>query len=996
MNSARRKPRREILLYDDPVDCGICTITSAHSKPHKPHHFNNNRSTHSSFTPSTTRLVTEVHHSRYPTLGLYGLFIGDRDSSVASEICARNLLPTLLDDEAKLNVDPEDVLRHVCDTLDAFVTAKCRVDKQPYGCTCAFVMVQNARLHVVNLGNSRVVLCNGDTNDTMELSKRHDLTNVDEVTRVKQSGGYIINGKINNVMSVTRSIGHYDFKARSPNLVLSDPHVTSTKVISADCRFVVIASPQLWLALSHHAACAIVSTTLRKNYHSLTGGDAANNAARKLACAAMTYPACAAYCSPVNPLTVIVLVLPPSPLPPTPPPPVLHHSIQRRHTHLNSRPSPKRLPAALRKWTTNVGSGGGNHQNAATTTNHGGKHPHSNPASAPVSPATSVRAQRKLATNEWEREQRDRGKEREYSMHNDQTFLVPLSNSSIRTKIDYPNLLSGMPPGTTTTHAAATGDPMLLPNCPTSVVVSPPGPGVNNNNPHHRIRRDRYMQRQQWDDSVIDVVDDDEIVSHCDAARRRSSNNSMLPPILTPSEQGDVALKLTAPDRAVVGHTPDGGGDMIDYHEGKPGQQNTPNTHHHHQQQQPMKRRLFLPTKKMMLSSSSSSSSDHGRILSSPVASGKLIHSRSATVGRGNANDPTKKRRSHQQFHRPNNNNNNNTRYHLHQHHQHNQYMSSTNTGHTRVQSALEYAPLANGLRRHDDDDDGEEQVIVRERRGSHCVASSNRQFTLQSMEGEEENMNNKRGHIHAKQHIEDEYDDCVLDEDDRIHVNSVAQDDDPHGIVIRSSTQSRVVVTDSVTDNNHDDDDAVKASMLNNNDVDKLEEETEEEEGSGKWPISDLTVTDTTTTANTSATTTTMTTGRRPSSAHSNGRSTSRRASGKVVCSVKPVASLLTAATAIVPQQQQQQQQQGILPQLAAGRVTGNNKNKNNGNNSRNNKKNHSNSNGRGGGMNVDLNGLDYGECGPSKVRYREDGSVHHGRLNFLRDLGWALGRRR
>lgn len=268
------------LLYEDPVDCGVHTI----SKERK--------------ALDETRTVSEVH--RIPMkLATYGLFAG-HGGTAAAELCARNFVPNILEDVA-LRDDPERALRNACETLEAFVLAKSALDKAHYGTTVLFVLVLDHQMYVVNIGNSRAVVATKD--GTQTLTQEHDSSNVDEVRRVRNAGGFFQDGKVNNLIRVTRSIGDLELKERKntafPNhhlmdgAVIATPDIYCRKITIRD-HFLVLATAEVWEHLPNKMVVQIVFDSLKK-------GENSRGCAKKVASAAIAGGA-------RGPLTVMLLL----------------------------------------------------------------------------------------------------------------------------------------------------------------------------------------------------------------------------------------------------------------------------------------------------------------------------------------------------------------------------------------------------------------------------------------------------------------------------------------------------------------------------------------------------------------------------------------------------------------------------------------------------------------------------------------------------------------
>lgn len=281
MSRGREKFRRD-LLYDDPVDCGVVTI----SKDRK--------------VTDETRTISEVHRSPLH-LAVYGLFAG-HGGATASEICARNFIPTLLDNPA-LETDPERAIRSAIETIEAFVLAKSELDRAYYGTTLLFVMIFDQYMYIANIGNSRAVLV---TQDGMQiLTQEHDGSNAEEVARVRNAGGFFQDGKVNNLVHATRSIGYLELKDRKhitfPNRRMVEDIITAKpdiyrRQVSMQDEYLIMATAEVWEYLSNKIIIQAVSDGLKRR-------DTSVSCARRVAQVALAAGA-------KGPLTVMVLLFP--------------------------------------------------------------------------------------------------------------------------------------------------------------------------------------------------------------------------------------------------------------------------------------------------------------------------------------------------------------------------------------------------------------------------------------------------------------------------------------------------------------------------------------------------------------------------------------------------------------------------------------------------------------------------------------------------------------
>ncbi|CAN8074958.1 unnamed protein product [Agarophyton chilense] len=106
------------------------------------------------------------------------------------------------------------------------------------GTTATVVALVENTMTIAYVGDSRVIAFG--KKDVVRLSEDHRESNPTEQTRCVKEGGYFFKGRINGVLSLTRSIG--DVEQRT--LVLAEPDVNEVQL--AGFEAVVIASDGVW------------------------------------------------------------------------------------------------------------------------------------------------------------------------------------------------------------------------------------------------------------------------------------------------------------------------------------------------------------------------------------------------------------------------------------------------------------------------------------------------------------------------------------------------------------------------------------------------------------------------------------------------------------------------------------------------------------------------------------------------------------------------------
>lgn len=121
------------------------------------------------------------------------------------------------------------------------------------GSTANLVVVCGDCLYIANTGDTRAVLGrrrrrDGSTTGTglqaIDLSFDRKATDSEEIARITQRGGFVINGRVAGSLAVSRAFGDIQLKVGQGALVV-DPEVSSWS-LSQDDAFIVIATDGLW------------------------------------------------------------------------------------------------------------------------------------------------------------------------------------------------------------------------------------------------------------------------------------------------------------------------------------------------------------------------------------------------------------------------------------------------------------------------------------------------------------------------------------------------------------------------------------------------------------------------------------------------------------------------------------------------------------------------------------------------------------------------------
>jgi protein phosphatase PTC2/3 len=130
--------------------------------------------------------------------------------------------------------------------------------------TCLCLSLLCRQLLVANTGDCRAVLCRKGV--AVEMSRDHRANYVEECERVAASGGYIEDGYLNGVLSVTRALGDWDMKTPSSSTspLIAEPEFQQT-TLTEDDEFLIMGCDGIWDVMTSQHAVSIVRRGLRQH-----------------------------------------------------------------------------------------------------------------------------------------------------------------------------------------------------------------------------------------------------------------------------------------------------------------------------------------------------------------------------------------------------------------------------------------------------------------------------------------------------------------------------------------------------------------------------------------------------------------------------------------------------------------------------------------------------------------------------------------------------------
>lgn len=128
------------------------------------------------------------------------------------------------------------------------------------GCTANVCLLVGNTVYCANAGDSRSILWTRQS--VVALSEDHKPENEIERTRINSAGGFIIEGRVNGNLNLSRAIGDLEYKKNpslkpTEQLISAEPDIVSRELTSED-EFIVMGCDGVWEILTGHEICTIV------------------------------------------------------------------------------------------------------------------------------------------------------------------------------------------------------------------------------------------------------------------------------------------------------------------------------------------------------------------------------------------------------------------------------------------------------------------------------------------------------------------------------------------------------------------------------------------------------------------------------------------------------------------------------------------------------------------------------------------------------------------
>lgn len=113
------------------------------------------------------------------------------------------------------------------------------------GSTATILLWDHAEkiISVANCGDTRAVLSRGSV--AIDITRDLKASDLEEVARVCEEGGFVQNGRVQGQLAIARTIGDKNLKPLDKKFLTAEPEVTQFRITARD-EFIVIATDGLW------------------------------------------------------------------------------------------------------------------------------------------------------------------------------------------------------------------------------------------------------------------------------------------------------------------------------------------------------------------------------------------------------------------------------------------------------------------------------------------------------------------------------------------------------------------------------------------------------------------------------------------------------------------------------------------------------------------------------------------------------------------------------
>jgi len=190
-----------------------------------------------------------------PTQGFFAVYDG-HGGKEAAIFCADNLHKIFAEELNKhKDANSNEVIEILKKTYQLTDEKLKTAVPSHHGCTSVTVLVrgkgENRQIFCANVGDARAVLCRDGK--AIRMTFEHKAADPDEAKRITDGGGFIIHGRVNGQIIITRSLGDHLMK----EFIIGDPFTYSDSLSEKD-TWLIVACDGLWDVMEDQQDCDLV------------------------------------------------------------------------------------------------------------------------------------------------------------------------------------------------------------------------------------------------------------------------------------------------------------------------------------------------------------------------------------------------------------------------------------------------------------------------------------------------------------------------------------------------------------------------------------------------------------------------------------------------------------------------------------------------------------------------------------------------------------------
>jgi len=134
------------------------------------------------------------------------------------------------------------------------------------GCTACVALIVKNQITCANAGDSRCVIFSKGQATALSEDHKPDLET--ERSRIQRAGGYVVDGRINGNLNLSRALGDLEYKKNSEmkvseQLIIAVPEI-KTRTLTSDDEFLILGCDGIWEILTNQQICEFVKEKLKE------------------------------------------------------------------------------------------------------------------------------------------------------------------------------------------------------------------------------------------------------------------------------------------------------------------------------------------------------------------------------------------------------------------------------------------------------------------------------------------------------------------------------------------------------------------------------------------------------------------------------------------------------------------------------------------------------------------------------------------------------------